>query len=84
MAVGMIPKHVTFELLSHAAFVADEIWVLCLNQLVVQIQPRKHVLNHAEIIRLPPGNMSYRSYRSYRSYTSAIYLPCLAVLHHEL
>ena len=27
-------KYVTFELLLHAAFVADEIWVLCLNQLV--------------------------------------------------
>ena len=34
MAVSMIPN-VTFELVMHAAFVADEIRVLCLNQLVV-------------------------------------------------
>ena len=27
-------KYVTFELLMHAAFVADEVGVLCLNQLV--------------------------------------------------
>ena len=27
-------KYVTFELLTHAVFVADGIWVLCLNELV--------------------------------------------------
>ena len=27
-------KYVTFELLRYAAFVGDEIWGLCLNQLV--------------------------------------------------
>ena len=36
MAVSMIPntKYVTFKLLLHAAFAADEILVLCLKQLV--------------------------------------------------
>ena len=31
-------KYVTFELLLHAAFVADEVWGLCLNQLVHQLK----------------------------------------------
>ena len=45
--------------------------VLC-RIYVVQIQPRKHVLDYADHTR---SYRSCRSYRSYRSYRSEVYLP---------
>ena len=45
-------KYVTFELLLHAAFVADEIWGFnaCLNQLVVSVEAAKQGVTVGEML----------------------------------